>query len=268
MKQISHLEIYKFLQKTNCRQCELPTCLAFAAAVMRGEKRLDLCPYIDSNVLGQLEGKLGPRSTIEEERDRALEQLRAQIQAVDFGEAAERLEVSHSGNALTVKCLIKDFHIDPAGNVRSDCHTTPWLIVPLLNYIIHGAGKRASGRWVLFKELDGGADWSRLFGQRCEKSLKKLVDTHTDLFEYIIDIFDGRLVEESSSCDISVVIHPFPKVPVLIRYWRKEGDFDSVLTLLFDSTAGDNLGIESLYMLCVGLVTMFERIALTHGSRS
>jgi hypothetical protein len=187
---------------------------------------------------------------------------------VDFPEAAERLGASHSGNELTVKCLIKDFHVDSNGNVRSDCHTTPWLIIPLLNYIIHGAGKRLVGQWVLFKELKGGADWGRLFGQRCEKPMKRLMDTHTDLFEYIIDIFDGKLIEEGSECDISVVIRPLPKVPILIRYWRKEGDFDSALTLLFDATAGDNLGIEPLYMICVGLVTMFERIALTHGKPS
>jgi DNA-binding CsgD family transcriptional regulator len=66
-------------------------------------------------------------------------------------------------------------------------------------------------------------------------------------------------------CMISIVIHPLPKVPVLIRYWKKDGDFDSALTLLFDATACENLGIERLYMICVGLVTMFERIALTHG---
>jgi len=264
MHQMSHLEIYRFLQKSNCRQCELPTCLAFAAAVMRGEKRLDACPYLDSKDMEQLEGRLGNRSTSGEEREKAINQLRSQIRALDLAEAAERLGASHTGNMLTVKCLNKDFHIDSQGNVRSDCHQTPWLIIPLFNYIIHGTGKRASGRWVLFKELDGGADWGRLFGQRCEKPLKRLVDTHTDLFEFIIDVFGGKLMEESSECDISVAIHPLPKVPLLIRYWKKEGDFDSALTLLFDATTGDNLGIEPLYTLCVGLVTMFERIVLTH----
>ncbi len=167
-----------------------------------------------------------------------------------------------------MRCLSKDFHIDSEGNVRSDCHTTPWLIIPLFVYIIHCAGKRAAGRWCQFKELDGGAGWGRLLGQRCEKPLKRLVDTHTDLFEDIIDIFDGRLMEASACCDISIVIHPLPKVPILIRYWKKEGDFDSVLTLLFDSTAKDNLGVESLFTICVGLVTMFERIVLTHGNSS
>jgi hypothetical protein len=119
-----------------------------------------------------------------------------------------------------------------------------------------------------FQGTRGGADWGPLFGQRAEKPLKKLIDCHTDLFEILFDLFDGELIESPADCDISIVIHPLPKVLVLIRYWKKEGDFDSALTLLFDSTAGANLGVEPLYMICVGLVTMFERIALTHGRLS
>lgn len=267
MHQISHLEIYRLLRKSNCGKCGMPSCLAFAAAVMRGEKGLDQCPYVEGSVLEQLKVTPHPQSAIQDEWDKTLRQLRAQIQAVDFAEAAERLGVSHSGNTLTVSCLSKDFHIDQRGNVRSDRHLTPWLTVPLLNYVIRGAGKKIAGRWVLFKELDGGADWGRLFAQRCEKPLKKLIDNDIDLFENIIDIFDGKPIENSAPCDFSIVIHPLPKVPVLIRYWKKEGDFDSALTLMFDSTAKDNLGIEQLNTICVGLVTMFERIVLTHGNR-
>lgn len=268
MHQVSHLEIYRFLQKSNCRKCDLPSCLSFAAAVMRGEKELNQCPYVDGSALEQLKGSLPPQPANEDGREKIIRQLRALIKVVDFAEAAERLGVSKSGNMLTVRCLCKDFHIDSEGNVRSDCHTTPWLIVPLLSYIIYGAGKEIAGKWALFKELDGGADWARLFAQRCEIPLKKLIDAHTDLFEDVIDIFDGRPIEDAVSCAFSVLIHPLPKVPILIRYWNKEGDFDSALTLMFDLTAKDNLGIEALYTICVGLLTMFERITLTHGHRS
>lgn len=269
MSKISHLEIYTFLEKTNCRRCEFPTCLAFATAVMRGEKRLELCPYLESNVIEQIEGRLDTRRpTVQDDWDQALSRLRQQILSVDFSEAAQRLGASFSGDALTVRCLIKNFSIDLKGNVRSDCHTTPWLIVPLLNYVIHGVGTNLSGRWVLLKELKGGANWYRLFGQRCDKPLKRLVDAHTDLFEDIIDLFGGIPAEDESSADVSIVIHPLPKVPILIRYWKRDGDFDSTLSLFFDAVTEENLNIESLYLICVGLLTMFEKIALTHGKTS
>lgn len=269
MSKMSHLEIYALLQKSNCRKCEVPTCLAFAAAVMRGEKRLDLCPYLEPDVIEQIEGRLGTRqSSVQNDWDEALRQLRQQIMSVDLSEAAQRLGASLSGDALAVRCLSKSFSIDSKGNVRSDCHTTPWLIIPLLSYVIHGAGKSLSGKWVLFKELNGGANWYRLFGQRCEKPLKRLVDAHTDLFEDIIDLFGGIPAEDGYSADVSIVIYPLPKVPILIRYWRRDGDFDSSLSLFFDAVAEENLRIDLLYIICVGLVTMFEKIVLTHGKTS
>lgn len=265
MSRPNHLEIYGYLQKSNCRQCGLPTCLAFAVAVMKGEKRLDLCPHVESDVIQQLEGRLGVATEVRNDTEMALQLLRVQISSVDFSRRAEKLGATYSGEVLTVRCLGKDFSVDSSGQVRTDCHTTPWLIIPLFNYILHGAGRPTSGKWVPLKELKGGVDWHRLFGQRCEKPLKKLVDTHTDLFENIIDIFGGTPLEHDAEADISIVIRPLPKLPVLIRYWKPEGDFDSALSLLFDSTAEDNLGIEPLYTLCVGLVIMFEKISLTHG---
>ncbi|MHC1744907.1 MAG: DUF3786 domain-containing protein [Syntrophobacteraceae bacterium] len=268
MHQMNHLEIYRLLDKTNCRQCELPTCLAFAAAVMRGEKPLSQCPFVDRGVLERFEGERTPHHAVPDEREKGMELLRSEIRAMNLPEAANRLGALQAAGGLTVKCLGKDFHIDGEGNIRSECHKTPWLVIPLLSYVARGAGKNATGNWLCFKELEGGTDWGPLFGQRAEKPLKKLIDCHTDLFEILFDLFDGELFESPADCDISIVIHPLPKVPVLIRYWKKEGDFDSALTWLFDATAGANLGIEPLYMICVGLVTMFERIALTHGRLS
>ncbi len=40
------LDIYKLLQRTNCRECGFPSCMAFAAALRKDSARLPLCPYI------------------------------------------------------------------------------------------------------------------------------------------------------------------------------------------------------------------------------
>jgi CO dehydrogenase/acetyl-CoA synthase gamma subunit (corrinoid Fe-S protein) len=41
------VEILKLLNKSNCRECHEATCLAFAAAVFKGRKRLQDCPHLD-----------------------------------------------------------------------------------------------------------------------------------------------------------------------------------------------------------------------------
>ncbi|MFH1976071.1 MAG: DUF3786 domain-containing protein [Pseudomonadota bacterium] len=77
--------------------------------------------------------------------------------------------------------------------------------------------------------------------------------------------FIGRTVENHYESDISLVLHPLPKVPILIRYWKSEEGLESDLNLFFDSTAEENLKIDSLFALGTGLVRMFEKIALRHG---
>ena len=119
-------------------------------------------------------------------------------------------------------------------------------------------------------ELSGlaaaGKERQGLFQQRCEKPLKKVADSYTGLFEDMLNIFNGKQVEKHYASDISLVLHPLPKVPVLICYWKPDDGLESDLTLFFDSTAQDNLPIESVYALGAGLVRMFEKIALRHGA--
>ena len=47
--------------------------------------------------------------------------------------------------------------------------------------------------------------------------------------------------------------------------WPEEG-LDSAVHIFFDDTAGANLGSDPAYTLCLGLVAMFEKIALKHGA--
>lgn len=40
------MDVFKLLPRTNCKACGLATCLAFAAAVSKGEVEPDLCPEL------------------------------------------------------------------------------------------------------------------------------------------------------------------------------------------------------------------------------
>ncbi len=261
----NHLEVIKILPKTNCRKCGYKTCLAFAVEVIKGRKRLEDCPDLENHVVEKYDVKTdGP--SIENDMQKALEGLRRRIFVSDLASSAARLGAAFSRGRLTIKCLGKDFTIDAEGIIISECHTHLWVTLPILNYIISSAGKDVRGDWIPFRELKGGADWGPLFTQRCEKPLKKVIDGYTGLFEDIIDVFDGRPAPDSFKSDIAVVIHPLPKLPILICYWKSEGGLESTLNMFFDATAKDNLNIESIYSLGVGLVTMFERTAQTHGN--
>ncbi|TET83549.1 MAG: acetyl-CoA decarbonylase/synthase complex subunit gamma, partial [Anaerolineales bacterium] len=43
---LSGLEIYKLLPKTNCKDCNYPTCLAFAMKLAAKQAALKDCPHV------------------------------------------------------------------------------------------------------------------------------------------------------------------------------------------------------------------------------
>ena len=74
----------------------------------------------------------------------------------------------------------------------------------------------------------------------------------------------GRWPRQFDS-DISVVLQPLPKVPILICYWLPEEGMDSNLLVFFDETADRNLDTDSVFTLGVGLAHMIKKLALKHG---
>ena len=259
------MEILKILDKSNCRECKEATCLAFAAAVFKGQKQLDECPHLDSDIIERFGGKAEKSKTTEQDMDEPVEQLKREITKIDLSSSAQRLGANFSNNKLTIKILGKNFSVDSEGNLSSEIHIHPWVTIPILSYIINGSGSDVSGKWISFRELKNGKTWYGLFGQRCEKPLKRVADMYTDLFEDMLHIFNGRQVKNHYASDISLVLHPLPKVPILICYWKPEDGLESSLNIFFDSTVEENLNIESIYALGTGLVRMFEKIALRHG---
>ncbi len=259
------IEILKLLDRSNCRKCNELTCMAFAAAVFKGQRQLIECPQLESYVVEHSGDKSEGRVTSQQVLESTLEQLKTQVASVDLRSAATRLGASFSESKLTIRILGKNLTVDSKGNLSSDIHIHQWVMIPVLNYIIQSKGTAVSGKWVPFRELKNGKTWYRLFEQRCEIPLKRVADTHTDLFEDMIHVFNGKQVENHYESDVSLVLLPLPKVPILICYSKQEDDLESSLNLFFDSTVEDHLNIESIYALGTGLVRMFEKIALRHS---
>ncbi|MDD5060426.1 MAG: acetyl-CoA decarbonylase/synthase complex subunit gamma [Candidatus Omnitrophica bacterium] len=57
---LSGLDIYKLLQKSNCRKCGLPTCLAFAMQLAKKAVPIEKCPFISEEAKAILESQALP----------------------------------------------------------------------------------------------------------------------------------------------------------------------------------------------------------------
>jgi len=57
---LTGIQIFKLLPKTNCGECGVPTCLAFAMALASGSAELDACPYVSDEAKEQLAASSAP----------------------------------------------------------------------------------------------------------------------------------------------------------------------------------------------------------------
>jgi acetyl-CoA decarbonylase/synthase complex subunit gamma len=71
---LTGVEIYKKLPKTNCGECGVPTCMAFAMKLAAGQAELSACPYVSEEARAELDEASAPpiRSVTIGKGDRAL----------------------------------------------------------------------------------------------------------------------------------------------------------------------------------------------------
>ena len=257
------LEIFKKLPQTNCAKCLLPSCLAFAAALLRGRKKVKDCPDLTPEIASQLSAMLQRPGGIEIEQAEFVDKLQKKMSTINFETIAPLIGATVKNGRIAINSLGKDFIFDQQGNMDSECHIIPWVQAPLLSYITYGAHADITGNWISFREIKGGIEWQALFANRCEEPLRKLADDNPGLLQDIIDLFMGRTIDWYEA-DIALVLHPMPKFPILICYQAPEDDLESKLTIFFDECCGINLHIKSIFTLCHGLVQMFTKIAEQH----
>jgi hypothetical protein len=259
------MEIFSVLDKSNCRKCGEKTCLAFAGAVYVGTRRIHECPNLDSAAIARFSNETAVGTGPEENQDKYISAMINKVIHLDFQLVAERIGARLNGAILTVPILGKNFGINRDGTFSTDLHIIPWVVVPVLDYVLKCKGVPVSGDWISFREIKGGKEQYALFKKRGEDVLKQLADKYTDFFDDIVHMFNGKTVEKRFESDVSVVLYPFPLVPVMICYWKPEDELGSSLNLFFDKTIDENLGLDSTFFLGTGLAQMFGKLAEHHG---
>jgi hypothetical protein len=257
------LEVYKILPQTNCGKCLLPSCLAFAAAVVAGGRKLADCPDLGPETVAAFAADHPNPEHHEVNQAEFIDKLQKKMAMVDLGAVAPLIGATVKEDTIVINSLGKDFILDRQGNMTSECHIIPWVLAPLLSYITYETHAEITGRWISFREIKGGIEWQGLFTSRCEEPLRKLADANPDLLSDLIALFMGRAVDWYEA-DIALILHPLPKIPILICYQAPEDDLDSKLTIFFDACCSTNLHIKSIFTLCSGLVQMFAKIAERH----
>ena len=186
------MEVFTLMEKNNCRKCGEKTCMAFAASVFMGKTQLNQCPLLSLEIISNYTIQEKRPNPLDDDFNRMVEKLKSKLQEIDLVARAKKIGATYDSGRLSLKIMGKDLKIDKKGKVYTDIHVNSWIYVTTLNYIIHCQGHPVTANWVPLRELPGGQDWYRLFGQQCEKQLKKTADTYPDLFSDLVHMFSGK----------------------------------------------------------------------------
>jgi hypothetical protein len=257
------LDVYKILPQTNCSKCLLPSCLAFAAAIVANRKKLQDCPDLEPERIAEFSAKYQSSGYMEVDQAEFIDKLQQKMAAINLETVAPLIGATVKDDRIIINSMGKDFVFDRQGNMTSECHIIPWVQAPLLSYITYKTHVDITGKWISFREIKGGIEWQALFTSRCEEPLRKLADGNPTLLNDLIDLFMGKTIDWYEA-DIALILYPMPKIPILICYQAPEDDLESKLTIFFDECCSTNLHIKSIFTLCSGLVQMFTKIAEHH----
>jgi Domain of unknown function (DUF3786)/Putative Fe-S cluster len=264
---LNALDILRRLPRTNCRECGVGTCLAFASQVVQGQKQLRECPYLNAEAIAELSSLPAGETVPGQNPEQALNEVKGKIRNLDFKEAAKRLGLEIVDDRLRVLMLGAIFDVDRNGDLHTLRHVNHWLHGPLLHYLLESKGKEPVGEWIPFSSLPDVDETAPFFTHFCEKAFQRLADEHTELFVGILEAFGKPTDNGLVDADVSVVLMPLPRVPFLYSYWKPEGEFPSRLSIHFDRTAIDNLDHRSIVFLATGLSEMFSRFIYTHTGK-
>lgn len=266
-RRLSTLDILNLLEKSNCRECGVPTCMAFAALVYQGQRLVTDCPRLAPEVAERIQGRLPVRDRAEDMGQEVLARMQARFRE-GFSKLtgrADKLGGWMREGRLAFHCLGKLFELDSKGDLHSECHQNPWLYVPMLSYVLDSAAEEPTGDWVRFAELKGVSAWVRFFEHSCHKPILELTEEDPDLILDILHLFTAEEDLEEFEAESTFLLRPLPKVPFLFTYQPPEGDFPASVAVLLDRTAEVNLDPESLFRLGRGMAQMFKKIAARHG---
>lgn len=184
----------------------------------------------------------------------ALAKAWSELEVSDPAEVAKRCDASYvQGNdEIVVPFCSRQYRIALREQTFASAAGLPEQVL-ILHYLIHASGTPLSGRWISFRELPGGSLYMDAFRRRALLPL--------------IGAFGGsarELLEAAAACgssdagewgDASVILRPFPRVPVGVAVWEGDDELPANANMLFDSSAPDYLPTED-YAVLAGLIAV------------
>jgi hypothetical protein len=246
--------IYKKLPKTNCGECKQKACMPFAFALLKGEADISDCPGLAAAERQEMSASIKKSDW----REDLIASLKAEIRGTRFDEVSRKLGADFRDGKLLFTCFGREVIVNTDGEIQAQRDLTPWMRMLVLFYIKNGGIADFSGKWVLHNELRGGMMKYKAFRRECEEPMRELFDRHLQRASFLLDGY-GATHPEGFAEPNAWLIHLFPRLPLLILYWPQDDEFESKVTIRFDSTADSCFDVEQLIFLVEELIKDIEK---------
>lgn len=258
---LTPIHLYKLTPRTNCGECGLASCLAFATQVATGQADLDACPYLDGPVKESLSARLSEQHQAgiglrREGFEKALQFLRGEIGKWNF----ETIASSLGAELLDVEgrpALEIDYFGEPVTVTRDDVTRAsgeglnPWEKILILNYVIGGATE-PSGVWVGMEKLPNSVSKIKSLKAHCEDRLAKAFAGKMHELRSAVSSLGQELPLAEEKVDVAAEFRILPNLSVRIFWWdedQAEG-FQSQAKFVFDGRVLQVVDLESLLFAC------------------
>lgn len=107
------------------------------------------------------------------------------------------------------------------------------LALVVLHYLLHAAPQNPTGKWVGEKDIPGGNVFFYGPHQLPTRPLEELFQVDMEYFDRAASILGGLREERG---DRAYVFRVFPKVPVMLVFWKGDEEFEPKVNFRFDET--------------------------------
>jgi len=260
---LSPVDIYKnILPKTNCGDCNFPTCLAFASMVVKEKIPLNKCPHLGPAVIEKYkeilqkqysEGKHLKKDVSKEALEWAKKKA-SSIKIEDLQDIIGGNFYKDSGNCFLELPYFADRIVISEENIsyKNGPSLNTLEQVLIYNHIMKKGSSKPNGKWKAIEEFPNSVSKIVSMRDSVENPLVARFDGYTEeLLEAAERIGGVNITEKQKFADLVLLFRPFPRIPVMLLFWEedKEEGFDAKAKLLFDETITEHLDLESIIFL-------------------
>ncbi len=258
---LTPIQLYNLTPKTNCGECGLASCLAFATQAIVGQVDLDACPYLDSDAIQPFRLRLSEqhKSGIGVKREgfeKALQFLRQEVKKWDFRSIASSLgavlDESRGEPTLVFPYLDGEVRVTVEDVVKSSGEEiSPYEKIFIYNYVIGGAGN-PSGMWVGMESLPNSVSKIKSLQAHCEAPLSRAFSGKIDRLPIAVSGIGQEVSRQDKHVDYAAHFQILPKLPIRVLWWDADPaeGFEARAKFLFDEKVLDTLDLESLIFAC------------------